>query len=110
MTKIEDRMSTLAARVKSECAYCCNLESVRDIATKPGTALVTMRCRHHNTYRFEVYYGGNDQPEERDDSVLMRRIARGIVDNTQLLTTIVKKCLAGCVKPDGIWDTRLLLG
>lgn len=48
------------------------------------TVLITMHCRNHNTYSFEVRYdAGHNEPGERDDSVLMRRIAHGIVDNTQ---------------------------
>ncbi|SRR5216683_5287095 len=82
MNHIEARITELVERVLAEAAYCCGLQSVSDIAEKPLTVLVTMSCQHHNTYSFEVHFGGfGGEPEEKDDSVLMRRIAGEIVRN-----------------------------
>ena len=77
MNSIETRIAELVTGVLAEGAYCCKLESVSEGAEKPATVLVTMSCQHHNTYSFEVHYGGPmTEPEE---TVLMRRIACEIV-------------------------------
>ena len=82
MSLIEARIIELTKSIQAVGAYCCRLESVKDMAEKPMTVLVTMRCQHHKTYSFEIPYSGSQKNSvEKDDSVLRRRIAGGIVEH-----------------------------
>ena len=82
MNQIEARIARLVHVVRTEGAYCCILESVIEMDEKPTTVRVTMRCKYHHTYSFEVHHGGvGREIEEEHDSVLMQRIALGIITN-----------------------------
>ena len=82
MKQIESRITGLVKWVLSQGAYCCKLEGVSDLTGTPATAQVTMRCSYHSTYSFDVNYAiqGRELKEE-DDSVILRQIAFGIVQN-----------------------------
>ena len=79
MNQIETRIAELVNWVRVDGAYCCRLQSVRDMVEKPATVLVMMRCQYQDA-SFEVHYGSarGEAPEE-DDAILKRRIALGIV-------------------------------
>jgi hypothetical protein len=78
----ESKVADLVHWVRAEGAYCCGLDNVTDLAEKPAAIRVTMRCRYHDTYSFEVCYGSPEsQTKDDEDSYLMRSIALGIVTN-----------------------------
>ena len=82
MNQIEARIAKLVQLIRTQGAYCCGLESVMEMAERPTTVRVTMRCKYHHTYSFEVHHGGpGRETEEEDDSVLIQRIALGIITN-----------------------------
>ncbi len=82
MNQIEARITDLVRWVRAEGAYCCKLDNVKDLAAKPRAVRVTMRCQHHDIYSFEVHYDiPANEPDEDENSHLMRQIALGIVTN-----------------------------
>jgi hypothetical protein len=53
-----------------------------DLAEKPGTVRVTMRCVYHGSYSFEIEYADfSTKLQEQEDLNLMRQISSGIVQN-----------------------------
>ena len=74
LSQIEVRISKLVESVGSEGALCCKKQSVKDMAERHMTALVTMHCEHHGIHSFPVPYGSpGKEPEEEDDDVTVRR-------------------------------------
>lgn len=84
MSQIETKMAELVNRVVAEGAYCCRLASVKALAEKPASVLVTMQCQRHKTYNFEVASRVKGQlSEEQRDSSLMKQIANAIANNPE---------------------------
>lgn len=79
MSQIESHITDLVNRVVDEGAYCCKLASVKTLAGRPMTVLVTMQCHRHNIYSFEVGSRGKEkESKEQRDSILMKQIANAI--------------------------------
>ena len=84
MNLIEARIIELTKWILAVGAYCCRLDSVKDMTEKPMTVLVSLCCPHHGTYSFEVPYGDERKNcVEKDDSILRRLIASEIVEHMQ---------------------------
>lgn len=82
MNQIETRIAKLVKVVRAEGAYCCRLNGVMDLAEKPTTVRITMRCVYHGSYTFEVEYTDfSTKTQEQEDLNLMRQISSGISQN-----------------------------